>query len=143
MTETLGQKRDRFTRDFARWIIAVNEVPGYTLRVCEVLRSDEQAEIHALGAEGRSGLVAYLMPRYPELAKRIGNNTGSGIRNSLHCDGLAGDAQLFVNGEWVTGSNDPRWVKVGEMWEAFGPDYRWGGRFGDACHVSIEHQGRK
>lgn len=143
MTETLGQKRDRFTRDVAGWITAVCQLPGHSLRMCEALRSDEQAEIHALGSEGRKGLVSYLMSRYPELARRIANNTGSGIRNSLHCDGLALDAQLFVHGEWVTRSDDPRWVKVGEMWEALGPDYRWGGRFGDAGHVSIEHQGRK
>ncbi len=143
MTETLGQKRDRFTRDLAGWVAAVCQMPGHTLRLCEGLRSDEQAEINALGTQGRKTLVAYLMPQYPELAKRIANNTGSGIRNSLHCDGLAADLQLFVNSEWISSGDDPRWVKIGEMWEALGNDYRWGGRWGDGNHVSIEHQGRK
>jgi hypothetical protein len=143
MNETLGQKRDRFTLEFARWVIEVNEIPGYKLRLCEVLRSDEQAEIHAMGTEGRQGLVAFLMGRYPELARRIANNTGSGIRTSLHIDGLAADSQLFVNGEWVTASDDPRWLKIGELWEKRGPDYAWGGRFKDAGHVSISHGGRK
>lgn len=143
MTETLGEKRNRFTRELAAWITSVTQIPGYQLRLCEVLRSDEQAEIHAMGIEGRKGLVSFLMSRYPELAKRIENNTGSGIRTSLHIDGLAADSQLFVNGEWITASDDPRWIKIGEMWEQRGADHRWGGRFKDAGHVSIEHKGRK
>jgi hypothetical protein len=143
MSETLGQKRDRFTLESSLWVVEVNQLPGYKLRRCEALRSDEQAEIHAIGSEGRRGLVAFLMPRYPELAKRIANNTGSGIRTSLHIDGLAEDYQLFVNGDWVTESDDPRWIKIGEMWEKRGADHCWGGRFNDAGHVSISHNGRK
>lgn len=143
MSETLGQKRERFTLESALWVVEVNQLAGYKLRLCEALRSDEQAEIHAMGTEGRKGLVAFLMARYPELARRIANNTGSGIRTSLHIEGVAADYQLFVNGEWVTASDDPRWVKIGEMWEARGPDHRWGGRFNDAGHISLEHGGRK
>lgn len=141
--ETLGQKRDRFTRALAEWILAVNQLPGHTLRLCEALRSDEQSEINAIGNGGRKALVSYLMPAYPELAKRIANNTGSGIRTSLHGDGLAADLQLFVEGKWISDGDDPHWVKVGEMWEAMGPDHRWGGRFKDGNHVSLEHEGRK
>lgn len=143
MTETLGEKRDRFTRELASWILAVTQLPGHQMRLCEVLRSDEQAEINALGNEGRKQLVAYLMPRFPELAKRIANNTGSGIRTSVHISGLAADAQLFVDGQWISDGDSLYWSKIGEMWEKRGPDHRWGGRWGDANHVSIEHNGVK
>lgn len=143
MSESLGQKRDRFTRELAEWILEVNRIPGYTLRLCEVLRSDEQSEINALGAEGRKALVAYLMPRFPQLAEKIKNNVGSGIRTSVHMSGLAADAQLFVGGEWISDGASPYWVKIGEIWENRGVDHRWGGRFGDGNHVSIEHEGRK
>lgn len=141
--ETLGEKRDRFTLELAKWIIEVNSWTGYSVRLCEVLRSDEQAEINAMGPVGRSGLVAFLMARYPILAKLISNNVGSGIRNSLHEFGLASDQQLFFEGEWISDGSNPRWVKAGELWESMGADHRWGGRFKDGNHLSIEHEGRK
>lgn len=140
---TLGGLRDLFTLELARWIVEVNSIAGFRLRLGEVLRSDEQAEIHALGPTGRSGLVQFLMGRYPELAKRIANNTGSGIRNSLHVDGLAADLQLFVEGAWVSDGDSPHWLRIGQLWEKRGDLHRWGGRFKDANHVSIEWQGRK
>lgn len=141
--ETLGQLRDRFTLSAARWVIRVNEEFGYTLRICEALRSDEQAEINAMGAAGRAELVAYLQPHFPVLAGKIKNNAGSGIRNSLHELGLAGDYQLFVGGRWISDGTVPEWRKVGELWESMGEDHAWGGRFGDSNHISIAFGGRK
>lgn len=141
--ETLGQKRDRFTLAASQWAIAVCALPGYTLRRCEALRSDEQAEINAMGSAGRADLSAYLMPHFPVLAAKIRNNAGSGIRGSLHEIGLAEDYQLFVDGRWISDGNAPEWVKAGELWESMGADHRWGGRFGDGDHISIEHEGRK
>ena len=141
--ETLGQLRDRFTLELAQWIVAVNKLPGYKLRICEALRSDEQALIHSLGPVGRAGLVDFLMPRYPDLARRIANNTGSGILNSLHGDGLAADLQLFVDGVWITDGGSSQWLRVGRMWEQSGKDHASGIRFGDSNHISISYQGRK
>lgn len=141
--ESLGEKRDRFTRELAAWILDVAQLPGYALRLCEVLRSDEQAEINALGADGRKILVDYLMPRFPQLAAKIANNTGSGIRTSVHMSGLAADLQLFVDGLWITDSGSLHWIKIGEMWERRGKSHRWGGRFPkpDGNHISFEHEG--
>lgn len=143
LMETLGQKRDRFTFELALWIVAVNQIPGYKLRLCEVLRSDEQAEINAMGAQGRAAFATFIMSRYPHLAAKIKNNTGSGIRTSVHTEGVGADAQLFVHGVWITDSKSQHWARVGEMWEQRGSDHRWGGRWGDGNHVSFEHEGRK
>jgi hypothetical protein len=143
MMETLGQKQERFCLAVAKLIVATFETLGYKLRLGEGLRSDEQAEINAIGAEGRAQLSQELMTHWPVLAAKIANNTGSGIRNSLHEVKLAQDLNLFVDGKWISNGESPHWLKVGELWESMGADHRWGGRFKDANHVSIEHEGRK
>lgn len=142
MSETLGQKQERFALAAARWLIAVNEM-GYRTRLGEALRSDEQAEINAMGKEGRAILVKFLKDVFPVLAKKIENNTGSGIRRTLHEDKLALDVNLFKDGQWISDGSSPDWRIVGELWEQMGEDHRWGGRWGDANHISITHEGRK
>jgi hypothetical protein len=140
--ETLGQKQERFAIAFARWLVSIYEL-GYKVRLGEVLRSDEQAEINALGAAGRRTLVAFIKDVWPQLALKISNNAGSGIRNSLHELKLAADVNLFYDGKWISDGGSPHWKKVGELWESMGPDHCWGGRFGDANHISITHEGKK
>lgn len=142
MSESLGQKQERFALAFANWIVAIAAL-GYSVRLGEVLRSDEQAEINAMGSGGRSALCDFLRQKYSVLAEKIANNTGSGIRNSLHEIKLAADINLFYQGQWISDGNSEHWKKCGELWESMGPDHRWGGRFGDGNHVSIEHEGRK
>lgn len=142
MAETLGQKQERFSKAFALWTLEMVR-RGYGVRMGEALRSDEQAEINALGPEGRKYLVAILMPHFPELARRIANNTGSGIRNSLHEIKLAADPQLFYQGQWISDGASEHWLRAGMLWESMGADHCWGGRFGDANHLSISHEGRK
>jgi hypothetical protein len=74
------------------------------------------------------------------LAAKIANNTGNGIRNSLHCRRLAIDLQIFDQlGNWV--QDEYPYRLLGEYWESLGSDHRWGGRFGDTPHFSIEHEG--
>lgn len=142
MIETLGAKQRRFAALFAQWVIAISKL-GYGVTLGEAFRSDEQAEIHAMGEAGRATLVAYLMPHFPELARRIQNNTGSGIRNSLHEIRLAVDVNLFYGGTWISDGGSPHWERVGKLWESMGGS--WGGRFatGDANHLSLEHEGRR
>lgn len=112
---------------------------GYQLTVGEAYRSDEQAEINALGGALRERLADLVALQFPDLAGKIRNNVGSGIRTSLHGDRLAIDLNLFVNYEFQT---DPeRYRPLGEYWESLGGT--WGGRFGDANHFSIAHEGRK
>jgi hypothetical protein len=138
----------RFALESAAWVLAIRKKFGFAVTLGESYRSDEQAEINALGPDGRARLVRNLSPYFPELAKRIANNTGSGIRNSLHTLRLASDFNLWirdVDSDWmiIESSSHEAWKKAGEAWEKSGKDHAWGGRFGDANHISIAYQGRK
>jgi hypothetical protein len=88
---------------------------GYEFSWAEAWRTPEQAELNA--------------------------KKGVGIRNSLHGDRLAVDLNLFRGGRFLTGTEDHR--PLGEYWESLHPLARWGGRFKDGNHYSIEHEGRK
>lgn len=77
--------------------------------------------------------------RTPEQAK-LNAQKGSGIANSLHCQRLAVDFNLFINGEYQTRTEAYR--ELGEYWESLGG--AWGGRFKnrpDGNHFSLEHDG--
>lgn len=63
-------------------------------------------------------------------------------RGGLHYKRLAQDLNLFVGGEYIADGGHPVWAVIGTHWEGLNPDCRWGGRFNDANHVSIEHEGR-
>ena len=78
--------------------------------------------------------------RSPEEAKRLAK-LGLGIENSLHCIRLAIDINLFKDGKYLTSNKSH--LPIGEWWEKQHPLCRWGGRFGDGNHYSIEHGGRK
>lgn len=119
---------------------------GYELTLGEAYRSDEQAEINALGGALRMRLADLIALQFPDLAAKIRNNEGSGIRTSLHGDRLAIDLNLFIGGVYQTDADAYR--SLGEKWEQLGGT--WGGRFRDAQgrpspdadHFSIAHEGR-
>lgn len=138
MPPSLGQKQRRFTLMVAQ-LIQWAYAQGYQLTFGEAYRSDEQSEINALGGALRVRLADLIATQFPELAAKIRNNTGSGIRTSLHGDRLAIDLNLCVNGEYRRDAE--AYKPLGEKWEAMGGT--WGGRFGDANHFSIAHEGRK
>lgn len=131
-----------FTRHSARLVETATQF-GYDVVWGEVARSDEQAEINALGPTGRAELVEYLSKggAWSALASAISNNVGSGIRRSLHRHCLAVDLKLFQDGTYLTSTSD--YVRLGEWWEKQHPLARWGGRFGDGGHFSFEHKGIK
>lgn len=108
----LVSKQAKFTVMVARLILWADE-HGYELTFGEAWRPPETAAAYA--------------------AK------GKGIRNSLHCDRLAVDFNLFINGVWKNKTED--FKPLGEYWESIGGC--WGGRFGDGNHFSLEHGGRK
>jgi hypothetical protein len=66
---------------------------------------------------------------------------GKGIKNSLHLLGLAVDLLLYRAGVYVT--DTATYTELGEWWEQQHSLCRWGGRFKDGNHFSIEHEGRK
>lgn len=114
MSETLRQKQWRLVKDVCK-LVQHAESLGYELTYGETWRTPEQAALNA--------------------------QKGIGTSNSLHGDRLAVDFNLFRNGRWLTKTEDHK--PLGEFWESLGPDYHWGGRFGDGNHYSIGHGGRK
>lgn len=135
---TLGQKQRQFVRLVGE-LIAWAYAHGYELSWGEAKRSDEQAEINAIGAAGRAVLIKLIRPVFPLLAAKLENNRGSGIRNSLHELGLAVDFNLFRDGVYLDATEAHR--PLGEYWESIGG--AWGGRFGDGNHYSLEHEGKR
>lgn len=140
-TETLSGKQARFALGIARLFIYMNE-QGYRPKLGESKRSDEQAEINAIGVPGRYRVANLIKAEYPGLANKLLNNgSNNGIRNSLHELQLAQDVDLIKDGKYMASTEDHR--SFGEWWEKQGSDHRWGGRWGDGNHYSLEHNGLK
>lgn len=78
--------------------------------------------------------------RSPEEAERLAK-LGKGIRNSLHTIRLAVDLNLFRDGVYLSSTESHR--LLGEWWERQHELCRWGGRFHDGNHYSLEHGGRR
>ncbi len=64
-----------------------------------------------------------------------------GHDRSLHKSSLAGDIDLFKDGEYLTATEDHR--EFGEFWEGLHELATWGGHFDDGNHYSITHQGMR
>lgn len=109
---SLGEKQRRFTRMIADLIVYAYK-NGYELTWGEAYRTPEQAALNA--------------------------QKGTGITNSLHCDRLAVDFNLFKDGKYLTSTEDH--LPLGEFWESIGGT--WGGRFNDGNHYSLSYNGRK
>ena len=63
---------------------------------------------------------------------------------SCHKSRLAVDILFHSDGKLVKdGSPDGPLKELGEFWESLAPDCRWGGRWRDGGHFSLEHQGIK
>lgn len=60
---------------------------------------------------------------------------------SVHKVKLAVDFNLFKKGVFLTDSNAHR--ELGEYWESLHELCRWGGRWNDGNHYSMEYQGKK
>ena len=64
------------------------------------------------------------------------------MRGGLHYQRLAQDLNLFMHGKWIQDGGHPEWTEIGVKWESLHPLCRWGGRFRDANHFSLEHEGK-
>jgi hypothetical protein len=111
---TLRQKQSAFVGFVALLILRAHQL-GYELTFGETYRSPEEAI---------------------RLAK-----LGIGIKNSVHTLKLAVDLNLFKDGKYLSSTESHR--LLGEYWESLHPLCRWGGRFGDGNHYSLEHNGVK
>lgn len=115
MAETLSEKQQRFSWLIAKLILYAN-ASGYQITFGEAYRTREQAALNA--------------------------KSGIGIANSLHCDRLAIDLNLFRDGKYLTRTED--YQPLGEWWIAQSQDCKWGGLFKkpDGNHFSVAYMGR-
>lgn len=111
---TISEKQILFTQLIGKLIAHAYEI-GYGLKFGEALRPPETAAIYAKQKKG--------------------------IKNSLHIKMLAVDFNLFKNNKFLIRSEDHQ--TLGEYWETLHPLCRWGGRWGDGNHYSMEHEGVK
>lgn len=93
-----------------------------------------------------------LLPRLIDKAYELGYElTGGDLwskpeykshkKNSNHYIRLAVDLNLFRDGEYLITTEDHK--PLGEYWESLHTLCRWGGRFNDGNHYSLEHEGRQ
>ena len=138
----LGQKQKAFTLCIEKLITKAYEL-GYSLTFGEAYRTDEQAEINAMGSYKRTILCTKISTDFPALSVAIANNAkGGGIAHSVHMVRLAVDFNLFLpDGTFATHSED--YKTLGDYWKTLDPDARWGGDFGDGNHFSFEDNGIK
>jgi hypothetical protein len=71
----------------------------------------------------------------------MGEKKGYGSAYSVHKLKLANDINLFKDGMYLTKTEDHK--VFGEYWESLHPLCRWGGRWNDGNHYSLEHEGKK
>lgn len=79
--------------------------------------------------------------RDPRVHGAIGVKLGYGHSRSAHKNKLAIDLNLFRDGKFLDATESHR--ELGEWWEKQNPLNRWGGRFADGNHYSMEYGGVK
>jgi hypothetical protein len=111
----MSRLQEEFAQSAARLIKKASEL-GYGVTFGDAYRSPQQAAANAV--------------------------SGAGISNSLHCDRLAIDLNLFKDGVYITDDHGHR--ELGTWWKSIGPRYRWGGDFStrkDYNHYSLSPDG--
>jgi hypothetical protein len=79
--------------------------------------------------------------RDPRVHGAIGVKQGYGHARSAHKQRLAIDLNLFKDGKFMANTEAHR--ELGEWWEKQHPLARWGGKFQDGNHYSLEWNGVK
>ena len=90
---------------------------------------------HSIGFEIRGGDLF----RDPRVHGGFGTRKGYGKARSCHKLKLAIDLNLFLNGKFIRTTSGHK--ALGQWWEQQHPLCRWGGRFGDGNHYSLERFG--
>lgn len=93
--------------------------------------------LHMLGYEATWGEALR-----PPITAAAYAKSGIGIKNSLHCEKLAIDINLFRNGRYL--QSTAAHAGLGAWWKKQHPLLRWGGDFKkkDGNHYSITYKGR-
>lgn len=115
----LVDAQSHFTMTLARFLLDLKSL-GYQVTLGESYRPPETAKMYAI--------------------------QGKGIANSLHCDRLAQDLNIFKDAVLLNTFDDL--LFAGELWESLSEEKypcNWGGRFTrpDCDHYSISIDSRK
>ena len=113
MTMTLGEKQELFMRLLPRLLDKAHEL-GFGIRGGDLFRD-------------------------PRVHGAFGVKMGYGNPRSNHKNKLAIDLNLFRDGKFLSSTDDH--AQLGEWWEQQHELCRWGGRFNDGNHYSLEHDG--
>lgn len=105
---TLSEQQQLFARDVGKLLIFMYTQTNYLCSFGEAYRTPEQAEWYA--------------------------QRGLGIKDSLHCQRLAIDLNLFNAGYKIAGQPQlvteySSYEQFGKFWESLDPQNRWGGYF--------------
>ncbi len=105
---SLNEDQFEFMKDVGLLICWVYTHPNWALTGGELYRPQQMADIYA--------------------------KQGIGIKNSKHIKRLAIDLMFFINGVYLTESDD--YEPLGEYWESLSDQNEWGGVWasGDADH---------
>jgi hypothetical protein len=108
----LSSKQITFAANAAKLIDHIF-ASGYACTIGEAWRSPEQAAIYA--------------------------HEGKGIIDSLHCQRLAIDLNLFKDGVYLDQTKDYAWLEP--FWKSLHPNNRWGGIFtrADGNHFEMQN----
>ena len=143
MSLTLGEKQEVFMAFLGSLLQKAGDL-GYDVRGKELYRTEQQARWNA-------SHCATLLPNGHRCSKHVSKHGPNkaikhkfrkiGIVNSLHRVCLAIDLVLAIDSKVTWKFEDYR--ALGEYWESLNHLCCWGGRFNDAGHFSVTHQGRK
>ena len=98
---SLSQQQQKFSYYCTMLFKWIYEQPGYSFTFGEAYRTPEQAVIYA--------------------------KAGKGIIDSLHCQRLAIDINLFIDGVYQTTTE--AYKPLGTYWKSLDPNCKWGGDF--------------
>ena len=130
---TLGAKRELFARLLYRLLGEIHR-QGFDVMLDELKRGEVQATWNS----NHCGTCKATKKLHIDADHDF---HAIGIRNSVHCLGLAQDIILRRNGRplWAR----KHYLSLGLYWESLHELACWGGRFRDSGHFSISHGGRR
>lgn len=122
----MREKQSIFILNFAKLIIWAFE-NGFEVTAGELLRTQDQQMLYF---EGYTLIKAGSNVRLAKVSPK------SKTMFSKHREKLAGDLNLFINGEYQV--NTSAYAPLGEYWKSLHPENVWGGDWGfDANHFQM------
>jgi len=132
--------RQQMFADAAARLILEMRARGFVPKMGETMRAPLQAHVNSLMPAARERIADLVAHEFPQLASILrGMKQKASGKRSVHPDACAIDVPLFDQGGNLLGADAHE--EFGLWWEAQGPLFCWGGRFGDANHYSVTPDG--